>query len=906
MIPEADDTAARPYQLENRPSVVARRGTCTVCSGNVGEDNHVSVCESCLLGLPLEPAAPYVCHAPEESQPTQQATLTLGPYVLLEEIGRGGQGVVYRALHRSTNEVFAVKTVLPQELGCPETLTRFQREAAAAQGLDHPNTMPVREVGCSVDGIPYFSMDLAVGGSLHQLKAKYRGRWRQTAELMVKISEAVHHAHQQGILHRDLKPGNILFTEEHEPFVTDFGLAKQLTSSAELTQSCAVLGTPNYVSPEQAAGRTKDLTVASDVYSLGAILYELLTGRPPFTGDNPLHVLQQVAISSPERPRRLVRAIPQTLEAICMRCLERDRLDRYTSAHALAHDLRSWLRGDGISYLRLDARLRRSVRRRWVFYVWGLGAIIALSVIWVTWISLRKPLRSLEHVISIAVAVEDFDQDPFLTEAARRTVASLENELSRATMFQLQDSGASNAQPSHGILDAIARGRAINAKIMLAGSLRRCDNQVRFTARLLRCDTGAIIWRHAEILPSDEFASKMSVATESISELLQARWRAAPSAFTKPTCTNPSPASLAFYTRAKELAARKTLRDLDAAASLLRQAIQSDSDFAAARAMLAYTLWVQADGFGELDKLPLAIATAKEALTLDPDSAQAHRVIASGEMKAARYPQALEEFWRAVEIDPQSAGCCQSLGVCLRRSGHPDLAIHWLQRAVELEPAHASTSGTLGEALSLCGRDAEAQAAYERAINLDGDQPELQIDLSALKTWQKQYDEARRLCAQVRLRFPATRFGLSLSAWIEFCDGKSEQAETCFEKLRAENSYQQNWIFYGGINPSSALAYLASRSGSITRVQFLAEEALRIDRELLNKSPRNARVLHDLAATYSVIGNKEKALNYLEEAAAAGWIEGRSTKIDPRFLALASLPRFEKILGKTCPIPSGR
>ena len=167
----------------------------------------------------------------------------------------------------------------PKTRGNAEILERFRREALAASSLNHPHSMPIHDVGHSGSGVPYFSMELAEGGSLHDLGEKYRGRWRQTAELMVKISQAVHHAHLRGLLHRDLKPSNILFTRDHEPLVADYGLVKELAGSDRLTHSHAMLGTPSYTAPEQAAGKTRDLTAGADVYSLGAILFELLTGQ---------------------------------------------------------------------------------------------------------------------------------------------------------------------------------------------------------------------------------------------------------------------------------------------------------------------------------------------------------------------------------------------------------------------------------------------------------------------------------------------------------------------------------------------------------------------------------------------------------------------------------------------------
>ncbi len=827
----------------------------------------------------------------------------MGSYVLLEEIGRGGQGVVYRALHRETNEVLAVKTVLPQDAGSSETLIRFQREAAAAHGLNHPHTMSVREIGCSADGLPFFSMKLALGGSLYQLGAKYRGRWHKIAELLIKIASAVHHAHGQGILHRDLKPGNILFTDDQEPLVTDFGLAKHLTGSTNLTQSSTVLGTPNYVSPEQAAGKTKDLAPTSDIYSLGAILFELLTGRPPFVGDNALDVLRQAASEAPIRPRSLVPSIPRALETICMRCLEHRPEDRYDSAEDLADDLRGWLIGRKIASRPLYIQIWRNIKSRLTVGAWRYGTaglVLALCIAWAFFCNRTK--HAADGLTTIAVTIDGLDQNRFSNLIAQQATSELKQTLSRTSAFRLPDERPANSQSALPVFDPLAYGRALNTQVVLTGCVRSVGGKVRLVTRLFQSDTGKVVWRHVDDFPLNMASAALTKAAATIVGDLQTEWNANPQGFLGESPYAPMPEAQSLYTRAMELTAQSNPRDLQAAVLLLRQALKIDPKFTVSRAMLAYALWVQADGYGELDKIPLANSAAHEVLAEDPNSAQAHRVIACSYFKDARYSEALEEFWRAVELDPQSAGCCQSLGKCLREMGHPEQAITWFERAVRLEPAHGLTSATLAETLSLCEQDERAEAAFQHAAELEGEQPELQIGISILRVWQHRFDDARKLCTQTRVRFPDTRFGLSLAAWIELCDGNAPAATIHYEKLRAENSYQQNWVFRGSINPASALAFLARQVGSNERARQLAEEALNEDRALLAKYPHNARLLHDIAATCSVMGDTERAFSYLKEAIDAGWVEYRSTEIDPRFAALATLPRFTEMLVRKAPI----
>ena len=211
----------------------------------------------------------------------------LGNYEILEEIGRGGMGVIYRARQRHSRRIVAVKRVLSYHSDSRETLARFRREAQAAASLDHPNILPIYEVSESEDGLPFFSMKFAPGGSLQQVGPALRNDPRQCVALVAKIARAVQYAHSKGILHRDLKPGNILLDGRGEPLVSDFGLAKWLDTASDLTRTLTIFGTPGYIAPEQASASAADLKPTADVYSLGAILFELLAGRPPSSARTP-------------------------------------------------------------------------------------------------------------------------------------------------------------------------------------------------------------------------------------------------------------------------------------------------------------------------------------------------------------------------------------------------------------------------------------------------------------------------------------------------------------------------------------------------------------------------------------------------------------------------------------------
>src|SRR5437667_3741110 len=390
---------------------------CEKCRAKIPDDAPQGLCPACLLetglGLLDDPpvagrdggsASPKTINAFGERVPPPRTPRPakmlgdFGDYEVLEEIGRGGQGVVYRAHQKSLNRTVALKVIGLGPWTTETHLKRFRREAEAAASLEHPGIVPIYEVG-EREGCCYFSMKFIEGGQLDEVVRRAPISIRQAAELVAKVARTVHYAHEHGILHRDIKPGNILLDARGEPLLTDFGLARLVEAESTITRTLEVLGTPSYMAPEQAAGNNTQLTSATDVYGLGAVFYQLLTGQPPFAGGTTYETIKLLLDTEPRQPRLLNPKIDRDLSTICLKCLEKHPERRYSSALALAEDLECWLKHEPIQARRtgLFARGKKWVQRNPSSALLA-ASLVALAVAagWIIWKSelIRQPLAT--------------------------------------------------------------------------------------------------------------------------------------------------------------------------------------------------------------------------------------------------------------------------------------------------------------------------------------------------------------------------------------------------------------------------------------------------------------------------------------------------------------------------------
>src|SRR5437879_5552300 len=463
---------------------------CRKCGAKIFSDAPEGLCAKCVLktALMMPPEAPVAARddggpaanveanaaaAPHSKKAARAVELLgeLGDYELLEEIGRGGQGVVFRARQKSLNRIVALKVIRLGQWASKAHLKRFRLEAEAAARLEHPGIVPIHEVG-ERDGSCYFSMKFVEGGQLDEVVKRSPMSMRRAAELIAKVARTVHYAHEHGILHRDLKPGNILLDPKGEPHLTDFGLARLVESESSVTQTLDVLGTPSYMTPEQAVGNNAAVSNVTDVYGLGAVFYQLLTGQPPFAGGTTYETIKLLLDTEPRKPRLLNPKIDRDLSTICLKCLEKDPKRRYSSALALAEDLERWLKHEPIQARRtgIFARGKKWVQRN------PNSALLTASLValaaaagWIIWKSelIRQPLTTGIAVLPFESLSEqkensvfaDGVQDDILTKLAK--IADLK-VISRTSVMEYR--GKRNMRQI---------GDTLRVSHVMAGSARR-------------------------------------------------------------------------------------------------------------------------------------------------------------------------------------------------------------------------------------------------------------------------------------------------------------------------------------------------------------------------------------------------------------------------------------------------
>jgi serine/threonine protein kinase/tetratricopeptide (TPR) repeat protein len=879
--------------------------------------------------------APHVKKVPRPAK----MLANFGDYELLEEIGRGGQGVVYRARQKSLNRTVALKIIGLGHWATEAHLKRFRREAESAASLDHPCIVPIYEVG-ERDGSCYFSMKLVDGGQLDDVVRREPMTIRRAVELIAKVARIVHYAHEHRILHRDIKPGNILLDQKGEPHLTDFGLARLVETESTVTRTLEVLGTPSYMAPEQAIGNNAQLTAATDVYGLGAVFYQLLTGHPPFAGGTTYETIKLLLDTDPRQPRLWNSKIDRDLSTICLKCLEKDPKRRYPSALALAEDLERWLKHEPIlaRHTGILTQGKKWVRRN------PTSALLAASLVALAaaagWIILKSEL--IHDQLTTGIAVLPFEnlsdekehgffadgvQDDILTKLAK--VADLK-VISRTSVMQYR-----------GKQDVRQIGDALRVSHVLEGTVRRSGGKLHINAQLVDARTDSGIWAEEYDRDlNDVFAIETDVA-QSIANRLRAKVSAKEKAAIEQRPTTDLVAydlyvqATSLIDKAAHESGKEQEKDYFQAIELLNQAIARDPAF-----LLAYCRLAEAHDelyFDRFDYTPRRLELAKSAIDsafrLKPDSGETHLALAAHFYHGyLDYNHARDELAIAVRTLPNNGRIFEWNGNIDRRQSRWHNAVRDFERAMKLDPRNVRI--LLGAAVTyeLMREYTKEREVCDRLIAIEPDNIDHRarracIDLDEradtraahsvvgsdlpLRFYER-VDAATAdralaaLGAQGEDTFDArgiggTRFSRAyLEGLVARMKGDAAAAQAAFTAARA----RQEKAVRARPDDGPVLCVLGLIDAGLGR----KEEALREGRRALELAPLakdsldGADVLYFYAVICAWTGERDLAIEQLETLAKipAGVCYG-DIRLDPNWDPLRGDPRFEKIIASLAP-----
>jgi len=893
-----------PGLTDSLANMVREVAKCKRCDGVSRLAN--GLCLGCLMQAGLD-------DQDEEHAESLQSILTkidirdsnwrIGHYQILEEIGRGGMGVIYRARQQHSGRIVALKRVLSFHSDSPETLARFRREAEAASLLDHPNILPIYEVGESEDGLPFFAMKFAPGGSLKEVGPALNHAPLRIVPLMVKVARAVQSAHAQGLLHRDLKPGNILLDGRGEPLVSDFGLAKWLDASSDLTRTMTIFGTPGYIAPELARGPTVRSGPASDIYSLGAILFDLLAGRPPFLGEHALAVVSQ-AVEKPAPPlRSLVPSIDRDLETICARCLDRDPAARYSSADALADDLERWIQGESILARPISplAKIWRSARRNRVLASALCGCLVlgGIGVAHQLHSQRLQAALNLEQLAAHSIAILpllDLDEGGPDLQGTHVAANILQQQMSSVGISAVRDMELPPRWTGAGTQEEVEEvAKKSGCRSILTGTRRKVPAGTRYSLHLIN-PAGHELLDTWIFEGSDDLAALLRVHDVGASayELLN---KHSPRATTPVDPAMKNDGARPFMIAGRDLLARRNIADMDRAISCFEGAVRAEPLSINARSFLAMAYMGRNILSSDAGALARALQSARDAIQLSPENPTAHCAYAMVCVADGRYLEGEEHAFQALEYGDQSERSFGEIGYSLRMRGRADRAIGWYLKAKVSQRQPADYDALLGDCYADLGLEDLARREFESAALHQPDQPEGWIGLCQLKLLSGDIEAARAIYRAELPKYSTSPTASQMSALVEFFGRNYTQAEKLYSTLSSTNpAGGGRAASTGAVDYGSALARLSKERGDAGRAVALAEVRINSEKAHLATTPDDAESLYRLAAGEAVIGRTEEALRDLQLAATAGWLDYRSPQLDPRFDSVSETPAFREIL----------
>jgi TolB-like protein/Tfp pilus assembly protein PilF/predicted Ser/Thr protein kinase len=866
---------------------------CPKCDTDNPSDSKF--CKECATPFP---SSEEISASPTETLETPKEELTTGfifagRYQIIEVLGKGGMGKVYRALDKKLNEEVALKLVKPEIASDKKTLERFSNELKIARKIAHKNVGRMYEL-MEEKGTHFITMEYVPGEDLKSfIKRAGPLSAGKTTFIAKQVCAGLAEAHELGVVHRDLKPQNIMIDKEGNSRIMDFGIARSLKAKG-ITDAGVMIGTPEYMSPEQVDAKETDQR--SDIYSLGVILYEMVTGRVPFEGDTPLSVAVKQKTETPEDPRKLNSQIPVDLSNVILRCMEKDKEKRYQSTGELRSELDKI--EEGIPTTERVVPERKPITSREITVTFGLkklflpglvvtALVIAAVVIW-QFLPQKEavPVTSKKPSIAVLPFVDlspQKDQEYFCDGMTDEIIAKLSRfegwkVIPRTSMMRYKNTDK----------DIQEIGQELDVITILEGSLRKEKDDIRVNAKLIRVEDSHHLWSDTyEKKLESVFAIQGDVA-EKIADALKVELSPEDKEqLAKKPTENLN--AYDYYLKGRGFYYHYRRQDNENAIELFKKALELDPNYALAYAGLgdAYAQRTFRFGFPR-SWLDSAIEVSEKAISIDPNSAEAYKALGLAYEYKGWYQKALEADRKAVELNPNYKAAVGNIGWVNWFIGEYVEAMKWFKKGLALDPTDAFGHYSIGNCYFGLDDYVKAEQWFRKSLDLQPDLVFAHQELSVLFLAEGKYQKAIQSAQKILSADPNEFIGLITAGDAELYSGHYDRAKQYFGKAMAIDPTRGNLL--------TRMGYVLWKTGQRDEAQKMFSQSLKIAQEAIEQGSEFFWIPYHVAAIHAIQGNKEEALKWMKKAVKAGFRQVRLCQRDPILENLHQDDRFKQII----------
>jgi len=773
---------------------------------------------------------------------------TISHYRILEELGRGGMGVVYKAEDTKLKRTVALKFLPPELTRDKEAKERFIHEAQAASALEHNNICNIHEIDETEDGQTFIVMACYEGETLKEMIKRGPLKIEKALDIATQVAKGLHEAHEKGIVHRDIKPGNIMVTEKGQAKIMDFGLAK-LAGQVRVTKTGTTVGTVAYMSPEQARGEEVDHR--TDIWSYGVVLYEMTTGQLPFRGDYDQAVVYSILNEEPEPLTSVRQDVPNYLEQIVIKALEKDQSCRYQNIQELFQDLET---SPALSFT--PPQQEKSI------------VVLPFDNI--------SPDKGNEYF-------SDGLTDEIITDLSQVHELRVISRNS-AMMFK----GTRKATKSI--------GRELNVQYVLEGSVRKAGSNLRITAQLIDATDDAHLWAEKYSGTLDDVFDIQEKVSRSIVDALKLKLTPAQKERLEKKPTE-NLTAYDYYLKGRDYYYRYHKQDNENAIRLFKKALGLDPDYTLAYAGLgdAYAQRVQKFGFAR-SWLDSAVDVNKKSISIDPNCAEAHKALGLAYFGKGWLHKALQVYRRAVELNPNYNPAVSNLGHTHYWMGEYEEALKWTKKAVALNPTFAPSYWIVGLVYMGLEKYAKAELWFNKALELQPDFINAYGGLINMYLAQGKYDQASAHSRRILSIGPEDVKALSWAGNTELASGNYVQAKQYYEK--AMEIYSTGLGELTDVSLTTHLAYIYWKTDQEEEARRMFSQSLDLAQKLLEQGNESWVIPYNIAAINAIQGNKKEAYLWLQKAIDAGWRHYRIGSIDPLLENLHNDEQFKQMMAE--------